>query len=115
MFKRRGGESGKPMDEAIPRPCVQCETTAEARIVLLKPKFRHPWLVKHLLPRLRQPNFRIKLDEIGSAVWKKCDGQRNALQIAHELEQELGEKIQPVYERLGRFLAALKKEHFIEY
>jgi len=114
IFKRRSGES-LPMDRVIPRPSVASETDASGRVILLKPKFRQPWLARLIGPFLKHPCFHIRLDELGSAAWKKLDGHRNALEIARELERELGDQIKPVYERFGRFLALLKHNHFIEY
>jgi len=116
MKKRRQGEGNDLlMNEVIPRPIVNFETAEEGLIVLLKPKFKNPLLIKHLLPRMKHPNFKITLDENGTAVWKFIDGKRTALEIAELVEKELGEKIHPTYERLGRFLRMLKNGHFISF
>jgi hypothetical protein len=112
---KQGGAKSVNMHDVIPRPLVQSEKSVDGRTVLLKPKFRHPILVKYLQHRMKHPFYRITLDEVGTAVWQKIDSQRNAVEIADELEQELGEKIQPKYERLGRFISMLKNAKLIEY
>jgi hypothetical protein len=35
----------------------------------------------------------ILLNPVSAFVWKKCDGKRNAEDIAHELESEIGTKV----------------------
>ena len=116
MKKRRQGEGNDLlMNEVIPRPLVNFEIAEEGLAVLLKPKIKNPFLAKHLLPRMKHPNFKIKLDENGTAVWKLIDGKRTALEIAESVEKELGDKIHPTYERLGRFLRMLKNGHFISF
>jgi len=116
MSKKRKGEgSGLNMYDVIPRPIVKSETIENGVVVLLKLKYKNPFLVKHLIPRMKHPFYKINLDSIGSAVWNKIDGFKNAAEIAEELEKELGEQIQPAYERLGIFLSMLKRGKFIEY
>ncbi|HPC35254.1 MAG TPA: PqqD family protein [Candidatus Marinimicrobia bacterium] len=101
--------------EIVPRPLVESESQTDGKIVLLKPKFRNPFLIK-LLQRNRRDNFyRLKLDELGSACWAKFDGYKSAGTICEELESQFGEQIQPVAERVGKFLIMLKKAKLIEY
>lgn len=113
--KQKGKETGLNMYNVIPRPIVKSETSKNGLVVLLKPKYKNQFLVKHLIPNMKHPFYKINLDNIGSAVWNKIDGLKNAVEIAEELEKELGEQIQPAYERLGIFLSQLKRGKFIEY
>jgi len=84
-------------------------------ITILKPKFKNRLLTRYLLPRMKQPNFKINLDEVGSFVWKLCDGNTTVYEIGTEMQQHFGEKINPVYERLTMFLRQLHQNKFIEY
>jgi len=113
--KSKINESEINMYNVVPHKLVKSDIAEDKMIILLKPKFRNSFLVKHLLHRMKYPDFKTKLDEIGTAVWNKIDGKKNAVEIGNELEKELGEKIQPVYERLGMFLSTMKREKFIEY
>jgi len=55
MKKKRQGEvNDLLMNKVIPRPIVNFETAEEGLAVLLKPKFKNPFLVKHLLPRMKR-------------------------------------------------------------
>lgn len=87
----------------------------EELIVLLKPKYKHPLFKKHILPRLKNPHFKIKLDHVGSFIWKQFDGNLTVKEIAKNLKDEFGDKVEPLYDRLALFLQSLEKNHFIKY
>jgi hypothetical protein len=90
-------------------------TNDQQLVILLKPKFTNRWLVKHLLPRLKSPNYKISLDTIGSFVWNSIDGEKKVDQIAEELKHQFGDSVEPVYERVGLFINSLKRSQFIEF
>lgn len=83
--------------------------------MLLKPKFSHPLLAKYLLPRLKKPHYKIKLDEIGSFTWNLCDGKNTVKEIGLLLKEEFGEQVEPLYERLALFFQNLEKNRFITF
>ena len=103
------------MYDIIPRPCVNFETDPDGKITLLKPKFKSAIAVKYLSPLTKHKNYKIHLDDIGSSIWKLIDRKNNAGIIADEIEKEFGEKVAPVFERVGTFLRQLKTANFIEY
>ena len=67
-----------------------------AQLLLRKPKVSH-----------------IHLDGIGSVVWPLIDGERNIIAIGEIVEAELGELVQPTYERLAKFFQILDSYGFI--
>ncbi len=98
----------------VPRACVGHEADDEPGTVrLLVPRFRASWL-QWLQKRLRKPHIKVKLDEIGSAVWQLIDGKRMVVEIGEELERHFGEKIHPTNERLGFFFSHLRRNKFVE-
>ena len=97
----------------IPVQNVKCEVQEDGLVVLFKPKFSNSLLVKHVLPRMKHPCYKIKLDDIGSFFWLKCDGTRTVQEIAELHKKKFGEKVEPLYERLTQFLASLEKNRFI--
>lgn len=101
--------------ELIPVRTVKWEEGENEEVRLLKPKFKNAFLVKHLLPRLRRPHYKIKLDPVGSHFWKKCDGTTSVKTLGHLLHNEFGEEIEPLYDRLSLFLQHLERNGFIEY
>lgn len=99
--------------ELIPIKNIEWEKNEDGLIILLKPKFKHPFFKKHILPRLKYPFYKINLDDVGSFVWEWCDGKKNVEEIAQGLKEEFGEKVEPLYDRLALFLQNLEKNHFI--
>ncbi len=80
----------------------------EGRVVVLMPKFRHRWVAPWLQPLLRKPHVRVKLDALGSAVWRSCDGTTPVRRIAETVRAEFGEAAEPVLDRIGAFLRKLE-------
>lgn len=101
--------------ELVPIKNIGWEKTEEGLICLLKPKFHLPFLKKHILPHLKHPNYKINLDMIGSLFWESCDGARTVEEIANRLKNELGDEVEPLYERITLFLQSLEKNKFIRF
>jgi len=101
--------------ELIPVQNIAWEKNEKELIVLLKPKFKHPFLQKNILPRLKNPYFRIKLDKIGSFIWEYCDGKKTVKELGEKLKEKFGDDVEPLYDRLALFLQNLEKNHFILY
>ena len=100
----------------IPTHHIEWQENPETNIiVLIKPKLMNRFLKQHLLPLLKNPNFRINLDAYGSKVWKLIDGKRNIMQIADILKESCGTVVDPVYDRVGKFMMSLEKHKFITY
>lgn len=89
------------------------ETGENGLTVLLIPKFQNRYLVKWLMPRLAKPNFRVKLDAYGSFVWNQCDGNTTVAEMAERMREQFGEKVEPLYDRIAKFLQRLEREDFL--
>jgi hypothetical protein len=111
---RSSGHAPVNLLELRPRRNVEWEIDNGGRAVLLVPKFRSRWLRDWLLPLLAKPSFRVKLDELGTAFWQRCDGSTPVLEIAQQMSAQSGSDVDDVIERLGRFLARLEREDFID-
>lgn len=90
--------------DLIPVRLQEWELTPDNQVIILVPKFTSRFLRTWLLPRLKHPYIRIKLDSYGSEVWRNCDGKTSVASIARILQQKFGEKIEPVYDRLAIFI-----------
>jgi hypothetical protein len=110
-----GLKTGINLLDLIPEKNIEWEKNEEGLIVLLKPKFKNPFLAKHLLPRLKNPYYRIKLDAMGSFIWELCDGHSAVKELGKSLKDKFKDKVEPLYDRLGLFLQNLEKNHFIYY
>jgi len=101
--------------DLIPVKNIEWQKNKEGLIVLLKPKFKNPFLAEHLLPRLKNPHYKVRLDAVGSSVWEFCDGCLTVKELGKRLKDEFGDKVEPLYERLSLFLQNLEKNRFIYY
>lgn len=78
-------------------------------------------LNRGLFNRIAQLLFRkpkvseIELDEFGSFVWKQIDGKRTIYDIGLLLKEHFGEKAEPLYERLSKYMVILRNNSFIVY
>ena len=90
------------------------ENTISGLVELKKPKFENAFLKKIILPRLKNPYYKVKLDKIGSFVWKQINGKNKISEIAQALEKQFGESVQPVTPRLSKFIFSLSKNKFIQ-
>jgi len=105
----------KNLLELVPQRISQWETRENNRIDILVPKLRGKWLGKWLLPKMKKPHYKVRLDDIGSFVWQQCDGEKTIRQIALCLRENFGEKAEPVFERVCIFFKKLEKGCFINY
>lgn len=94
-----------------PTTLVAAEETQDGLVVLLRPRFIAGPLARWLQPRLRRPHLRVKLDELGSFVWKRCDGRTTVGQIALALEEAFtaSHQADKAMERIALFLRELER------
>ena len=84
-------------------------------ISVLVPKFDIKWLDKIMSNIIKSRFFKAKLDEFGTETWLEMDGNKSVQLISEHLSQKFGEKINPVDERLTKFLSELYKYNFITF
>lgn len=71
--------------------------------------------------RLAQKFFRkpkvshIHLDEMGSFIWPLLDGEKDIIALGILVKEHFGEKAEPLYERLAKYLQILESYSFIEW
>lgn len=110
---RRKKKKPRNIAQHVPLPLVEHEVGDDGAVHLLVPRFRSRWM-QWFQSRLKRPDIKVKLDEIGSATWLLIDGRRTVMEIGGEMEERFGERIQPTGERLGLFLTTLRRNDFIE-
>ena len=115
-MKKRGVEKPKiNLLDLIPVRNIKWEKKDDGLVVLLRPKFELALLKKYVLPRLKKPYFKIKLDQVGSFIWEHCDGNLQVKELAKSLEDKFGKEVEPLYDRLTLFLQSLEKNRLIVY
>jgi len=101
--------------EAHPVKNFEASVDEANMVTVLIPKFSNAFAVKVILPFMKYKFFNVKLDELGSAVWLQIDSKKSVEEIALELTKKFGEKIQPVEERLTRFLTGIYEQRLITF
>lgn len=57
----------------------------------------------------------IHLDETGSFIWLQIDGEKDIIAIGEAVKAQLGEKAEPLYERLAQYIKTLEHYGFTEF
>jgi hypothetical protein len=91
------------------------EVNDDGRVKLIVPKFRNAFFSKWFIPKGKSPDFRIKLDELGSATWMAIDGQSTVRNICQSLESRFGETIHPAEQRITKFMTLLYDQRYITF
>ena len=79
------------------------------------PKFDIKWIDTIMSRIVKSRFFKAKLDEFGAETWLEIDGVKSVQMISNQLSKKFGEKINPVDERLTKFLSELYKYNFITF
>ncbi|MCI1305669.1 MAG: PqqD family protein [Lachnospiraceae bacterium] len=64
----------------------------------------------------KKPRFsHIELDDLGTFIWNRMDGKKSIFEIGADVKNQFGEKAEPLYERLSKFMKILHDQHYIVY
>jgi hypothetical protein len=91
------------------------EIDNEKLVTIIVPKFKNELVKKFILPKLKSADFRIKLEKFGSAVWCNMDGNKKVHQIIKTVSDTFGDEIQPVVERVSKFIFQLYEQKLITF
>ncbi len=91
------------------------ELDQQGNMVILVPRFTGFVGKRWIQPRLKNPWIKVSLDPIGSTTCKLADGKNTVRQICTLAENELGEKIQPVHDRVTTFFSQLYMRKLITF
>jgi hypothetical protein len=114
VASRQKKKERRNIAHCVPQPVVEHEEAEDGIVKLLVPRFRARWM-HWLQKRLKNPHMRVRLDDIGSAVWKLIDGRRTVTEIGIVMSEQFGEKIEPVEHRLGVFFGMLRRNNLVEW
>ena len=116
MFNRKKkGLSDINYLDLTPGRLYQHVMEENGKVSVLIPRFTNKLLVKTLAPMLKSPFVKTKFDEFGSQVWLEIDGKKKVLDISTNLRQMFGDRIEPVEERLTKFLTQLYNYKFVSF
>ena len=101
--------------ELTPVRVYEHEVENNGLVSVLVPKFDMPFLDRIMSKFIKSRYFKAKLDEFGTVTWLEMDGTNSVQKISEHLVQKFGEKINPVNERLTKFLSQLHNYNFITF
>lgn len=104
-----------PYHELRPVRQHRWETAADDLVVVMVPKFTHRWLVGWFVPLLRHREMRVRLDEIGSFVWRECNGDATVGTIAARVQARFGGNPEDALRRVTRFFSRLAREQSLAF
>jgi hypothetical protein len=84
-------------------------------VTVLIPRFGDGRAGKVLAMFFRNSPISLRLDEVGTTVWHLCDGRRSVYEIGDCLKAKFGDRIDPVYERLGVYLHRMRRAGIIDW
>ncbi|MEE8886864.1 MAG: PqqD family protein [Eubacteriales bacterium] len=100
----------------IPRPnrLFETEVNDEGHIqIVMENKGVYNWIAQKLF---KKPRFsHIELDDFGTFIWSQMDGEKNVFEIGKAVKDEFGDKAEPLYERLSKYIKILHDNHFVVY
>jgi len=105
----------KELTEFRPKRNREWLTNESERTTILLPKFGNHRVGRWLMSKIKQPHYRLNLDDVGSFVWQQCDGKNTVEQIRKALLNHFGEKIEPADLRLHQFLKSLDRTKAITW
>jgi Coenzyme PQQ synthesis protein D (PqqD) len=115
MFRRRPQPPAPNLLDLEPvRLAPWEERDGRAVVERLVPKDRGPggWLLRvSFLTGVRK----LRLDDLGSAVWLALDGATTVGEVAAQMRQRFGDGCEPAEERLQTFFSLLHRERLIGY
>ncbi|MCI1778415.1 MAG: PqqD family protein [Bacteroidales bacterium] len=86
----------------------------DGNIMIIIPRFRNKRMRRFMAARRKCPDFYLKLDSNGSAVWKLIDGNRTVMQMVEELADHFGNEENYEY-RILKFIMTLRHDSLITY
>ncbi|MCX6256512.1 MAG: PqqD family protein [Bacteroidia bacterium] len=101
--------------DLTPVKLAKYEVDEKEQVIIIVSKFRNPFWRNFLLPRRKSPEYRIRLDELGSATWNEINGRKKVGEICSSLSGRLGEKIHPAEERVTRYFTLLYDQRYISF
>jgi len=107
------GEKTRNLLELIPEQRRESEDCADGTVEVIMPRYGEGWFSRMLERIFRGAPVRVQLDDVGTSVWRLCDGRRNVREIGSEIHGQFGDSIEPVYDRLGEFFKRMDRAGII--
>jgi hypothetical protein len=98
-----------PFEELVPVPQHRSEDQPDGRVTVLVPRFSGRWARRWVLPLFARQEVPLRLDALGSFVWRQCDGRTSVGEIAARLQARAGGERAEAGTRVITFLRQLAR------
>lgn len=90
------------------------EMNGNEKVKLVVPKFDKGWMQKFFIAPAGKKTVNIQLDEMGSAVWLRIDGEKTVAKIAEELVNNYPDTDE-AQDRVLSFISMLYEQRYITF
>lgn len=101
------------LKELYPIRNCEFEKNENGLVVVFYKNPKPSFIEKIFFKKLINKPYKIDLDEIGSYIYEICDGKFNTNEIVQKCKEHFGEKVEPVEERVIKFIEMLNKNKLI--
>ena len=105
----------KNLLDLVPEQNCPFRERDDGTVEVLTPRYGTNFIARRMASMFKKTPVCIHLDQIGTHTWNLCDGKRSVHEIGNDLHQEFGEKIEPVWERLGMFFKQMETQRLIRW
>ena len=109
----RRKQDGRNLLDMMPCRAREWTTASDGRVRVLVPRYGNTSLGRWVARRIGKPHIPVSLDEVGSAIWRACDGSTTVREIARLVSDQFGDKVAPVETRLSRFFSEMERGRLI--
>jgi len=100
-------------DELRPSRVSEWLEADDGEIDILVPPYGRGRIARKLESWFKASSHKVHLDDIGTFVWRRCDGTTRVSDIAAAMHDHFGERVEPVEDRLVQFLQQLVRSRFL--
>jgi hypothetical protein len=104
-----------PFAELVPIAHHRWDEEPDGRVTVLVPRFTGRLTGRWLLPLFAKREVRLRLDELGSFVWRQCDGRTTVGAIAARLHAREGGERAEAGTRVITFLRELARSDSVSF
>ncbi len=104
-----------PFEDLAPVHRHRWEEREDGLVTVLVPKFTSRFARRWLVPLLARPEMRVRLDALGTFVWKQCDGTATLRQIADRVAAQFGGEREAALVGVVKFVRKLAREESLTF
>lgn len=111
----RGAAEPRNLLEMVPLRVHEWRESESGTVQVLVPRYGSSRVGRWVAETIGRPYIVVKLDSIGSVIWRSCDGVATAGEIAEKLGERFGDEAAPVIDRLASFLQHMDRGKLIRW